>query len=494
MTLVGTEIIGGYTPESTDQLVALDLFAGTGWGVACNWLGIPEHGVDNMPEVWETRRLNGMRNAFQDVWTGLLGVEKWEGGPRCGLSLLPGHIVSIMRYYNLLIASPPCQTFSQAGKGEGRKALDRVLQAIDEGVYKEPEQLYKLTEITDPKTALVLTPLAYAYRDRPMYVVLEQVPAVLPVWEACGRVLEQMGYSVWTGKLNAEQYGVPQTRTRAILIARRDGKEAKPPVPTHSRYYVRDPKKLDEGVLPWVSMAEALGWGTTKKPSYTVTGGGRETGGYEAFPTGARQGMQHAMDEGDWKLRSNYGTNGDPEKRGERGEDMPAPTITSKADRNFWVLQGNQKPGGTDKYQQRPVDEPAQTITSMADRNRFVEVSSQSVAGGPRAERDITDPAFTITQNSDRVRIEPRPEDEQWKYKDTPSTTIAGDPRITAREHHYHGEQNSTSFRLTLEEAEALQSYPPMKWAGTKGKQFLQIGNAVPPLLGKAILSTLIAE
>lgn len=503
--------------ETVTDLVALDLFAGTGWGVACNWLGIDEYGVDNMPEVVETRAANGMATIFHDVWTGLL--DGLEGGIE--LPGLSGNARDILNSYQLLIASPPCQTFSQAGKGEGRKALDQVLAAIAEKRYKNPVDLFRLGQETDPRTALVLTPLAYAHRDRPKFIVFEQVPPVLPVWEAAAKELEEMGYSTWTGILNSEQYGVPQTRRRAILIARNDGIEAAPPTPTHSKYYNRDAKRMDEGVLPWVSMAEALGWGTTAKPSYTVTGGGRETGGYEPFPTGARKGMAQAVEEGDWALRSNYGTNGDPAARGVRA-----------------------------------LDEPAATITSKADRNKWVEVSSQSVAGGPRAERDINEPALTVTQNSDRVRFEERitdgaiqadkihpgtitqarlagsigaelnitaadsieliegrevaeiveaaaatdlilPEradDEQWKYKDTPSTTIAGDPRITAREHHYHGEQNSTSFRLELAEAEVLQSYPPMVWWGTKGKTFLMIGNAVPPLMARAILSVFLTQ
>lgn len=48
------------------------------------------------------------------------------------------------------------------------------------------------------------------------------------------------------------------------------------------------------------------------------------------------------------------------------------------------------------------------------------------------------------------------------------------------------------SVRLTIEEAAILQSYPRgYRFAGTKGKQFLQAGNSVPPLLAKAILTAL---
>lgn len=56
--------------------------------------------------------------------------------------------------------------------------------------------------------------------------------------------------------------------------------------------------------------------------------------------------------------------------------------------------------------------------------------------------------------------------------------------------------------RVTVEEAAALQSYPPgFDWQTgpngkplTKTKAFLQIGNAVPPLLAEAILTTLLTK
>ena len=267
-------------------MIALDLFAGTGWGVACQALGIEEYGVELMPEAIATRELNGMTTIYNDVWEGL-DQDDFQ-----------------FRDYDLLIASPPCQTFSMAGGGAGRKALDDVLGLIDAKAYRSVEDLRAFGESHDPRTALVLTPLAHVFRDLPRYVVFEQVPPVLPVWERCAEEMRAWGYSVWTGNLQAEMYGVPQTRKRAILIAKRDPDldgGAEPPVPTHSRYYSRDPKRLDEGVLPWVSMAEALGWGITSKvdrnlweerPAYTVTGGGTgSTGGAEVFGRRAREAM-----------------------------------------------------------------------------------------------------------------------------------------------------------------------------------------------------------
>ena len=75
-----------------------------------------------------------------------------------------------------------------------------------------------------------------------------------------------------------------------------------------------------------------------------------------------------------------------------------------------------------------------------------------------------------------------RPEVLAWRWLHAPATTVTGDPRITAREHHHHGQQSKTSLRLTEQEAARLQTFPAgHAFAGRQGKRFLQIGNACPP-------------
>jgi DNA (cytosine-5)-methyltransferase 1 len=240
-------------------VIADDLFAGAGgWDLAAERLGIHARGVENMKEARATRDAAGLTTIHDDVWT-------FEpDGKAAGL-----------------IASPPCQTFSQAGKGAGREALDAVIAGIRGGFYKDIEALRFLAlTVGDDRTGLVLTPLHFAYTGDYEWLAWEQVPTVLPVWEACAEELARDGWSTWAGLMHAEQYGVPQTRKRAVLLASRTG-EPDLPTPTHSRYYPRTPATLDPNVQPWVSMAEALGWGLTERPAPTVTGGGTETGGAE---------------------------------------------------------------------------------------------------------------------------------------------------------------------------------------------------------------------
>jgi DNA (cytosine-5)-methyltransferase 1 len=292
--------------------------------------------------------------------------------------------------YDGLIASPPCQTFSTAGKGAGRKALDDVLYLVRTGAWKSLDFLRNGHVLGDERTALVLTPLHAAWEMRPEWLAWEQVPTVLPVWEACAEELRSWGYSVWTGNLQAEQYGVPQTRKRAFLIAHRE-REVVPPAPTHSRYYSRSPEKLDPGVQKWVSMAEALLFSEIVDP--------------------------HSGDETPIGLRSNYGTGGDPAKRGERELVEPAGTVTSKIDRNKWIY----------------------------------------------------------------VR---------------PGTTVNADPRISKPGRHdpnVSGSQQKDAIRVTVQEAGVLQSFPAdFPWQGSKTKQYLQCGNAVPPLLAEAVLRSVL--
>lgn len=479
-------------------VIALDLFAGTGWGVACQRLGVEEYGVEIMPEARATRAANGMRTAYADVWDGLddaraidrLLVERPEYQADEAARLI-AEGWTFGEVYELLIASPPCQTFSMAGGGAGRRALDDVLGLIRDRAYLDVEKLRAFGETHDPRTALVLTPLAHVARDVPTYVVFEQVPPVLPVWEACADEMRRWGYSVWTGIVNAEQYGVPQTRRRAILIARADGKEAKMPTPTHSRYYSRDPQKLDEGVAPWVSMAEALGWGMTARPFVTA---GNAVGRAEGVGgSGGKAAIEREKDAGAWVYAGAGATAETTSQQRPRELDEPAHTMTGK---------------GTATFKTREVV----GFARRADGGETIEIDGEAYRA--RDLRETTAPAQHVTE---KVR--------SWTRR--PATTVQGDPRIMPPGHRVnaddiarlgHDEARARyaarsggdpldvgapkAERVTVAEAALLQSYPPgFVWDAhvrdpktgkakpvTKTKQFLQIGNAVPPLMAEAIL------
>lgn len=94
-----------------------------------------------------------------------------------------------------------------------------------------------------PPVWLALEAARWAVTTQPEWIAMEQVPPAFPLWQALGDVLIEDGYSVDYAVLNAADYGVPQARRRAILIASR-----------------RRTARLPEPTGAPVSMAAATGW------------------------------------------------------------------------------------------------------------------------------------------------------------------------------------------------------------------------------------------
>ncbi|MEU6368427.1 DNA cytosine methyltransferase [Streptomyces sp. NPDC046931] len=310
-----------------DPPVIVDLFAGPGGlDIAAEVLGVPTIGVEWEKSTRETRHAADLLTT--------------EEGDVAKLNPLDPEVSSA----RVLTGGPPCQTYSVAGNREGHKALDEVTDLAElvgdsktveelEKAWAEVERRAVELEWADERTGLVLQPLRWIVEKKLKsvpyeVVVLEQVPTVLPVWKKYREILRDLGYDAECDILHTEEYGVPQTRRRAVLIARRrgDGRGRGvefPPI-THQRYRkgakrltaVREPDvrprdlqqsplfdapvQAPRSVKPWVSMGDAL------KDSRSTA----------------------------FVVRSNYGSGGDPKKRGLRTSEAPAATVTGKVRRN----------------------------------------------------------------------------------------------------------------------------------------------------------------
>lgn len=286
---------------TSPQPQILDLFAGPGgWSEGLRTLGLRDVGIEIDPAACATRAAAGHTTIRADV-------AAYPAAP------LRGKVSG-------LIASPPCQTFSAAGLRAGNTDLPLCHQVLDDLTRGHDTRDSVRAACTDPRSLLVVEPLRYALDLRPEWIALEEVPAVLPLFEHTAWSLTGVGYSTWTGVLNAADFGVPQTRRRAFLIASRTC-PALPPDPTHAK----DPGPdtlFGPALEPWVTMADALGWGATDRPVPTVTAGGGKNGGPEPFPTSARKALMDAQRRGSWVLRHSNRRNATV-----RRADEPAATL-----------------------------------------------------------------------------------------------------------------------------------------------------------------------
>lgn len=228
----------------------LDLFAGPGgWDEGVKPLGLKPVGVEWDDAACRTAKLAGHTRIRADV-------EQLPTEP------MQGKVTG-------LIMSPPCQDFSAAGLGAG---------------------------IGGEKGRLITQVLRWTEALRPEWVACEQVPPCIDYWREYARIMRGWGYKTWCGVLCAADYGVPQERYRAILIASLT-RQPTCPDPTHAEV----PDLF--GRQAWISMGEALG---------------RDS--HDAYRRTRGEGLIER-----WGPRR------------DRPVSEPAPTLTSKARSDVWV-------------------------------------------------------------------------------------------------------------------------------------------------------------
>lgn len=395
----------------------LDLFAGPGgWDEGARSLGLASVGVETDHAACRTAVAAGHPRIRADV-------SQYPTQP------FVGKVTG-------LIASPPCQAWSMAGKRAGER--DRAnCHALADRMGRGDDSL-DWTGWEDPRSPLVCQPVRWVRDLLPEWVALENVPAVESLWRHFAVVLRGWGYRAWVGRLVAADYGVPQTRERCILMAHR-GHAVTPPVPTHSRDGC--PGDLfGASRQSWVSWGEALGIDSAR--------------------------LRHPRGEG---MTERHGP------REDRQSSEPAMTVSSKV--RSWVIdrRTNSKTAGgrMEPTVVVPSDRPAPTLTGKGVGGQLVLRASNNAHASIR-KADEPAPTILFARAGNDVRVYPE------------GATRRGIPETA-------GERHPESRLLTIPEASILQGFPhDYPWHGSRTKAGEQVGNAVPPPLATHILAALI--
>ncbi len=182
---------------------ALSLFSGAG-GMD---IGVSEAGFDNVcsietdPHCVSTLRRNAPGRSVWQVDVRALDPQRTAEA----LGLASGDLA-------LLHGGPPCQPFSQIGRKRG---------------------------IHDPRGRLAFEMARFAKFLRPSAIMLEQVPTFLDtrmaedmtVLDVMREEFLSIGYDTYANIMNALDFGVPQRRKRAIIVAVPKGQPFAFPVP-----------------------------------------------------------------------------------------------------------------------------------------------------------------------------------------------------------------------------------------------------------------------
>jgi len=381
--------------------------------------------------------------------------------------------------FDVIVGGPPCQAFARVGRSK--------LREIDE----HPEAFRH-----DARARLYLEYLRYVDAFQPLAVLIENVPDVLNhgghnIAEEICEVLEGKGYVCGYTLLNAAYYGVPQTRERMFLIAYRREVAARIifPAPTH---WVELPpgydgtravalKLLNQGDLRgdvhnYIDPPEASGRLAAAVTAEAALG--------DLPPIYARKQLEAGT------LR-----------RGARRFDKPVRTDGRRKVSDYCELMRSW-PGFEAQevlldhvIRYLPRDYPLFARLNAGDQypeawqhaldmleERMAELKRQGTAIRPGTA------AYERLKASIVPPYDPGKFPNKWRkmWRDQPARTLMAHLGKDGYSHiHYDSAQART---ISVREAARLQSFPDgFVFCGTMNPAFRQIGNAVPPLLAKAL-------
>lgn len=203
--------------------------------------------------------------------------------------------------------STPCQPFSAAGDGDGEfDERDGFPWAL------------RILAKTLPAVAIFENVKGLTFDKHRRY------------FEGILHAIHRLGYRFEWRVLNTAAFGVPQTRERCIIIARRDGGDIRWPEATHTE---------QEGMFTakWVSMADALGWSDDRSLTQPRGQGMSERHGSRPATPGSRPAPTiRCRDEYFVRLHSRQ-NNRDGSEIVFDVTDRPAPTVGTKVEGQWWL-------------------------------------------------------------------------------------------------------------------------------------------------------------
>lgn len=389
---------------------------------------------------------------------------------------------SVADAVDVIVGGPPCQAFARVGRPKLRE-IDAHPQAFRH----------------DPRARLYQEYLRYVDAFQPLAVLVENVPDVLNhggqnIAEEICEVLEDKGYVCGYTLLNAAFFGVPQMRERMFLVAyrREIADRVSFPEPTNwlvlppgyegSRavalkvlnghieeahdYY--EPPIASPELPPAVTAEQALG---DLPPIFA-----REELAAGHLRRGARRFDQMIPYDRRRKI-SGYARL----MRSWPGFEAPDEGLRDHVIRYLprdYELFARLNPG--DQYPQAWQHAMNMLSEKIAELRRNGKVVREGSAEYERLRAAIV-PPYDATKFPNKWR-------KMWR--DQPARTLMAHLGKDSYSHiHYDSEQART---ISVREAARLQSFPDgFVFCGTMNPAFRQIGNAVPPLMAKALAETM---
>ncbi len=384
---------------------------------------------------------------------------------------------------DVFVGGPPCQAFARVGRSKLRE------------IEEHPEAFKH-----DPRARLYQEYLRYVDAFQPLVVVVENVPDVLNhggqnIAEEICEVLEEKGYACGYTLLNAAYYGVPQTRERMFLIAYRREivGQISFPAPTH-----------------WVGLP--LGYDGTRAVALKLINKNDRLGETHGYirPPEASPALPHAVtaEEAIGDLPPIYAREemeAGTLRRGARRFDAPIGYDRRRKVSDFAKLMRTW-PGFAAPEQlldhvirYLPRDYPLFARLTPGDQYpqayQHALVMFEERLAVLRREGVVLKP---VTAEYERVKASIVPPYDATKFpnkwrkmwRDQPARTLMAHLGKDSYSHiHYDNDQART---ISVREAARLQSFPDgFVFCGTMNPAGKQIGNAVPPLLAKALATTI---